>query len=207
MTRTMQTHEVGGHLASLSLVGKFYRRHRVYVFGHARTTVPVELGKRLLNRLLHKALHSARDAQAWTAFLRFCSRRPVGGPAAVERGATSSSLPDERSRRIGLTVTPGSFSLRRIISSLARDGRRLFAAPRRARSVRRRQCGARPDRRRPGRTPEARAQRNATEPKHLRAALADARPPHARRRQCDGRSKVRIGRIGGRRFRGGASVS
>jgi hypothetical protein len=122
MTRTMQTHEVGGHLASLSLVGKFYRRHRVYVFGHARTTVPVELGKRLLNRLLHKALHSARDAQAWTAFLRFCSRRPVGGPAAVERGATSSSLPDERSRRIGLTVTPGSFSLRRIISSLRATG-------------------------------------------------------------------------------------
>jgi hypothetical protein len=127
MTKMMQTHEVGGHLASLSLVGKFHRRHRVYVVGHARTNVPVEFGKRLLERWLHKALHGARDARTWTAFLHFCSRRPVGGPAAVERGATSSPLPDEWSRRIGLTVTPSSFSLRRIISSLRATG--LASAP------------------------------------------------------------------------------
>jgi hypothetical protein len=119
MTKAMQTHEVGGHLASLSLIGKFHRRHRVYELCRARTKVPVELGNRLLFRLFHAALlHGERNVQSWTSLLRFCSRRPVGGPAAVECGATSSSLPDERSRRNGLTVTPGSFNLPRIIRGL-----------------------------------------------------------------------------------------
>jgi hypothetical protein len=138
MTKTMQTLEAGGYLGSLSLVAKFYRRHRVYEICRARTIIPVDPGNRLLFRLFHLALlHNAGDAQLWTAFLRFCSRRPVGGPAAVERGATSSSLPDERSRRNVLTVTPGSFSLQRIIRGLramperiAADGRRrLERAP------------------------------------------------------------------------------